>query len=460
METALAAAAKPVWRGQEPPRHQALELAASDALARGAYAEAFALADRRCRIHPPPEAHSYVLRAEAAYGLGDRKGALADLGMAVAISPDDISANRRLFAWGRGKAQEVAAAALIAADRQPKTLRKCIAFLRRRGRRSFAAATILDDAVRGWAAWPRDDRVEVTIASEGASVTIVLDADPFHPLATHSLRAAAFRLARPRSSRPQMITLADGNGSFLSLHAAENERAPAVRRTGGPKTGAGDVAVIVPIYADYRATRTCLDILVRELDRDPRHRAIIVNDAAPDPRMAPYLARIGEHSAVTVLTNQRNLGFVASINRGIAAAGNSSVLLLNADTIPPLRFIERLSEAATRGDGIGIVVPLSNHAEMTSFPMPGVANPLAGPQEARRLDDIAARVNAGKVVDIPAGTGFCMYVSRECLEATGGLHDRYHRGYLEDVDFCLRAREHGFRAVCDPSVYVGHIGSR
>jgi GT2 family glycosyltransferase len=51
-------------------------------------------------------------------------------------------------------------------------------------------------------------------------------------------------------------------------------------------------------------------------------------------------------------------------------------------------------------------------------------------------------------------------VTRACLDAVGVLSSRYDRGYLEDVDFCLRAREHGFRNVCAPSVYVGHAGSR
>src|SRR5215213_8757674 len=31
---------------------------------------------------------------------------------------------------------------------------------------------------------------------------------------------------------------------------------------------------------------------------------------------------------------------------------------------------------------------------------------------------------------------------------------------MEDVDFCLRAREKGFRNVCAPFVYVGHVGLR
>ena len=76
------------------------------------------------------------------------------------------------------------------------------------------------------------------------------------------------------------------------------------------------------------------------------------------------------------------------------------------------------------------------------------------------IDRAAAAVNAGAVVDIPNGIGFCLYITRRCLDAVGALSETLHRGYLEDVDFCLRARELGFRNVCAPSIYAGHAGSR
>src|SRR5262249_41037716 len=64
------------------------------------------------------------------------------------------------------------------------------------------------------------------------------------------------------------------------------------------------------------------------------------------------------------------------------------------------------------------------------------------------------------VVDLPNGTGFCLYISRACIAAVGHLAETFERGYLEDIDFCLRGREQGFRNVCAPNVYVGHAGSR
>ena len=76
------------------------------------------------------------------------------------------------------------------------------------------------------------------------------------------------------------------------------------------------------------------------------------------------------------------------------------------------------------------------------------------------IDAIAAKANAGRIIDIPNGTGFCLYITRECLDAVGLLSEDFYRGYVEDVDFCLHARAKGFRNVCAPSIYVGHAGSK
>ena len=76
------------------------------------------------------------------------------------------------------------------------------------------------------------------------------------------------------------------------------------------------------------------------------------------------------------------------------------------------------------------------------------------------IDRAASTANAGDAIDVPSGIGFCLYVTRDCLSAMGGLSENFERGYLEDVDLCLRARAKGFRNVCASSVYVGHHGSK
>jgi hypothetical protein len=105
-------------------------------------------------------------------------------------------------------------------------------------------------------------------------------------------------------------------------------------------------------------------------------------------------------------------------------------------------------------------MPLSNNGDLAGFPIPKEVNPLGSIDEIEWIDKTAAKVNSGRVVDIPNGVGFCLYITRACLDAVGFLSEDFNQGYLEDVDFCLRAREHGFRNVCAPSVYIGHAGGR
>ena len=192
-----------------------------------------------------------------------------------------------------------------------------------------------------------------------------------------------------------------------------------------------------------------------------RHcRIVLVNDAAPDPRIGEYLDQFADHPNILLLSNASNLGFVGSVNRALEQLRDEDVILLNSDTIVPKDFLARLIEAAASDPDIGTVTPLSNNGEETSFPVANKPNPLGSIDEVSAIDATAAAVNAGRVVDIPNGTGFCLYVTRECLDAVGSLSEDFHRGYVEDVDFCLHARSKGFRNVCAPSVYVGHAGSK
>jgi GT2 family glycosyltransferase len=322
--------------------------------------------------------------------------------------------------------------------------------------------TVLDDTVEGWAAWVGDQQIDVSITGGGDMVTARFDPDPFHPLSGRHVRAVSFNLARPRSHAPQSVRVSiDGE----IIHAArapgnESDLSPSDRRgkTDASLAG-GTVTVIVPVYADYEATKACLDSLLSQLTV-PSHRALLVDDATPDSRIARYLARAAAKPGVGVLTNSKNLGFVGAVNRALDQIDGGDILLLNADTVVPAGFIERLATAAYCSPDIGTVTPLSNNGEFTSFPVANRSNPLESRREISRIDEIAARVNAGRVVDIPNGIGFCLYITRECLDAVGPLSESFHRGYLEDVDFCLRAREAGFRNVCAPSIYVGHAGSR
>jgi GT2 family glycosyltransferase len=398
------------------PHHQALEVLCIKALERGDVETAYRLSDRRCRIRPLADAHCFVLRAEALCRMGERAAALADLATAIEIAPDDLAANRRILAWGKAEQQIAAARTLIDHDRDERILRQAARVLR----------------------------------ADGQAVDEKLNAGSGHQ------DAADFALPELPSPSLMPIPMQDDAAPLRDM----NNGAPDCRTDIAAVHEDISVTVIVPVYADYEATQTCLEGLLRELDKELRHRAIIVNDASPDDRIRELINGLAPRKNLRVLTNPGNLGFVGTINRALKEIPSGDIILLNADTIIPHGFIARLLSVAQLSPDIGTVTPLSNNGEFTSFPVPNRPNALGHVAEIENLDRVAARVNAGGAVDIPNGIGFCLYITRACLDAVGSLSEDYHRGYLEDVDFCLSARQHGFRHVCATSIFVGHAGTR
>ena len=444
------------------PHHQALEIMAAKALAEEDFVAAFQLADRRCRIEPPPQAHSYVLRADASYKLGDQAAALADVTAALKASPRDLGSIRRLFTWGNETQRLSAASDLTDLERDVATLRAAIKLLAANGRRRLANLSVFDGYITGWAVWEIDEPAELTITSVDGAITSLLAPDPFHPLSSQSVRATSFHLARPASPQPQIASIAGSGDRFFSKRMPPNQRDRIARGNPSRARKSPDAmpTVIVPVYADFEATRACLESLVADRSAGKTYRVMIVNDASPDQEIRDCLKIFARHPHVEILTNPFNLGFVGSVNAALSRLSGGDVVLLNADTIVPPGFVDRMKAVARDGDDIGTIVPLSNNSEITDFPLPFHNNPLGSYAEIVRLDGLAAKANKAAVIEIPNGTGFCLYITRACLDATGGLSESFQRGYLEDIDFCLRARERGFRSVCAPSVYVGHAGSR
>jgi GT2 family glycosyltransferase len=440
------------------PHHQALELLCAKALERGDLATAYRLSDRRCRIRPLPDPHCFVLRAEALYRMADRTAAIDDLLVALRIAPDDLAANRRMLSWGEPARQLAAAKVLIECERDPRVLKSAVATLRKSGTTEFAAIKVHDDLIEGWALWQGGGPVCVVTTDEEGCVERLFYGDTKHPLSGELACAVDFRF--PLQRAPQFISISANGNVLAEVRAGQGRPSLASRTAGRVVNRNAQVTVIVPVYADYRATKACLKALLGQLDETGCHQVVIVNDASPDPRIPSMLDALARSDQIRVLTNRVNLGFVGSVNRALDEISSGDVVLLNADTIVPERFLERLAAAAQSAPDVGTVTPLSNNGEFTSFPVPNRSNAIGDGFSVGGIDRVAARVNAGAVVDIPNGIGFCLYVTRSCLDAVGRLSDSYCRGYLEDVDFCLRARLHGFRNVCAGSVYVGHAGSR
>ncbi len=219
------------------------------------------------------------------------------------------------------------------------------------------------------------------------------------------------------------------------------------------------VDVIVPVYRGLADTRLCVESVLASSCRTP-YRLVVINDCSPEPEVTAWLReRAAGDDRILLLENEENLGFVGTVNRGMALSGNNDVLLLNSDTEVANDWLDRIRQAAY-GDAKGrlrhAVLQQRDDLQLPALlqgqrPSPGY--------DTARLDALCARTNPGAVVDVPTGVGFCMYIRRDCLQQVG-LFDTEHfgKGYGEENDFCQRAQAAGWRNLHLLDTFVLHTG--
>jgi GT2 family glycosyltransferase/2-polyprenyl-3-methyl-5-hydroxy-6-metoxy-1,4-benzoquinol methylase/glycosyltransferase involved in cell wall biosynthesis len=219
------------------------------------------------------------------------------------------------------------------------------------------------------------------------------------------------------------------------------------------------VDVIVPVYKGLADTRLCIDsVLAAPVRCD--YRLIVINDCSPEPEVTQWLReRAAQDTRITLLENAENLGFVGTVNRGMALSEANDVLLLNSDTEVANDWLDRIRAAAYGDQRIASVTPLSTNATICSYPRFCEDNPLPPGYDTQRLDALCAATNPGVAVDVPTGVGFCMYIRRDSLQQVG-LFDTEHfgKGYGEENDFCQRAARAGWRNLHLLDTFVLHTG--
>ncbi len=260
-----------------------------------------------------------------------------------------------------------------------------------------------------------------------------------------------------RATRP----LANAKKAFNELIGRSPGALPSSStRIATPKAPAAHpVDVIVPVYRGLADTRLCIDSVLASPVRTA-YRLIVINDCSPEPDVTHWLRqRATQDERITLLENSENLGFVGTVNRGMALSDSNDVLLLNSDTEVANNWLDRIRTAAYCDAKIASVTPFSTNATICSYPRFCEDNPLPPGHTTASLDALCARTHPGAVVDVPTGVGFCMYIRRDSLQDVGLFDtDNFGKGYGEENDFCQRAAHKGWRNLHLLDTFVLHTG--
>ena len=214
------------------------------------------------------------------------------------------------------------------------------------------------------------------------------------------------------------------------------------------------ISIVIASYRDAEEVAALVASLRKTTRREMAQ--IIVADDASGPE---HLGKLERLEGVRVVASEVNIGFAATVNRGIAAADpNNDVVVLNSDMIAHRGWLEGLQYAASR-EHVGIVGARLLYGDGRIQFAGTVRNP-----DARQWFDHRFRFRPGGFgpANVPqpvlAVTGACMYLTRDLINTVGVFDEDYPMAY-EDVDLCLRAWSAGFEVKYWPGSSLEHLES-
>jgi GT2 family glycosyltransferase len=218
--------------------------------------------------------------------------------------------------------------------------------------------------------------------------------------------------------------------------------------------------VIVPIYKNAELVRVCVESLLTHFHELALYkpRLVLINDSPGDVEIEGLLGKYGAADAL-VLNNEKNLGFVRSVNRGLSLAQRArhDVLLVNSDTQTFPGTLLELLKGAKADPQIGFASPRSNNASICSLPH-FFGGPPPTPEESYAWwKVISCTMPAYHFA--PTAVGFYLFISYSVLAQHGHFSEHFGLGYEEENDLVMRAGKVGTRAVMVNHSFAYHAGS-
>jgi N-acetylglucosaminyl-diphospho-decaprenol L-rhamnosyltransferase len=193
---------------------------------------------------------------------------------------------------------------------------------------------------------------------------------------------------------------------------------------------------------------------------------VVVDNASADGTQTE-VQRLGGH----LIANPTNRGFAAAVNQGFVVLNSTHVVLLNPDAVL-ISDLKPLREACDRpgAAGAGGLLLGPEGRPQVGFMARQLPTPTALVLEAlllnrlcpnnpvnRRYRGLDLDYSSRMEVQQPAGA-FVM-IRREVWRELGGFDENFHPLWFEDVDFCRRALDHGYRFYFEPLAVAKHTGA-
>jgi glycosyltransferase involved in cell wall biosynthesis len=220
------------------------------------------------------------------------------------------------------------------------------------------------------------------------------------------------------------------------------------------------VSIIIPTRNAHKLVAQCISS-IQSLSTYPLYEILLIDNGSDDPESIQEWYRL-EGQGVRVMRDEGPFNYSDLNNKAVIAARGEVIVLLNNDTeVAEPQWLEILVSHALR-PGIGAVGAKLLYPDQT-IQHAGVVLGLGGFAGAaghahykfpKSSNGYFGRLSLTS--NFSAVTGACLAVRRDLYLKVGGLDKVNLRVAFNDVDFCLKLGEIGYRCVYAPNAVLYH----
>lgn len=231
-----------------------------------------------------------------------------------------------------------------------------------------------------------------------------------------------------------------------------------------------NLSIIIVTFNSERHIYSCINsIIISELN-NTKLKIIIIDNNSTDKTVNVINKIKHKRKEIFLIENHKNIGFAKAVNQGLKIYSNDQYyLLLNPDTILRKESIILLLECARRNNADicgGTTINTNKEISGSYFRFPNLSVGVFDFTNFRKISlndkwhkyfyyqDMKSKNNEF-LVDVVTG-GF-MLISNKTIRTIGYLDESFFM-YLEDVDYCLRAKHKGLKVFHSNNSVITHIG--
>lgn len=218
------------------------------------------------------------------------------------------------------------------------------------------------------------------------------------------------------------------------------------------------VSIIIPTRNALALVRQCIDS-IRSKTSYPNYEILLIDNGSDDPAALAYFDVLRQTPQVRVIRDDRPFNYSMLNNSAVDQAKGELIALVNNDieVITPNWLEEMVSIALQRNVGaVGACLWYPDNTLQHGGVVIGLGGCAGHAQKDLERGGPGYNGRGALIQSYSAVTAACLVIKKDRYLKVGGLNEKSLTVAFNDVDFCLKLREAGYRNVWTPYAELYH----